>query len=314
MRLANEKLELNIIFIPNEASANGVQFRKIFAKSRVMRRIASLLLQFALRHYVAVFDSVPHLPFKRHLMLIHDAGNLFAGARRSGIFRSLLFRWQLKRVINIVTVSSSTARLLRLTGFRARVIISPNSLGFSKTFNEPKKNIDFLFVTSGAHHKRDVAAYKAVRAAFPKARVVLAGHNIEQKLGIKLDGKAEFIRNPNNDQLATLFATTRYYITWSRVEGFGMTVLEALAGGCYCLITRIPCFIEQFREFPQVAFLPTKGLDFQCLISTVSELEGKQRVKPLPLLWEEILVRLHLDLLSISEISPHVSARQSDLC
>jgi glycosyltransferase involved in cell wall biosynthesis len=310
LRQATTQLALDIAFIPHRDTIVQVELRRLFTCSQLMRRVASLLLQLGLRHHLAVFDSVPFLPFRRHFLLVHDCGNLFASIRRSGHLRSMFFRVQLKCVRNFVTVSRSTARMLRLCGYRAPSIVSPNAAGFLPAPAAAQRDIDFLFVSSGAHHKRDVPAYKAVRAAFPSARIVLAGHQLEEKLGPALDGRAEFVNSPSNSEVASLFVRSKVYVTWSRVEGFGMTVLEALASGCSCLVTNLPCFRELFWGYPQVALLPVEGLDAKHLTALLAATDqGRRPVPPRSGSWVDILCQLHSGL-SASDGELHSSSPQ----
>lgn len=310
LRQANAHARLDIGFIPNEQASVPIEFRAFFAKSRMRRRVASLLLQIALRNHRAVFDAVPFLPFSNHYLLIHDSGNLFAGARRSGRWRSRLFRAQLKLVRNFVAVSQSTARVLRLTGYHAPTVVSPNAVGLQAARSEPHRDIDFLFVSSGAHHKRDAQAYRTLRQAFPAAHIVLAGHQLENQIGHLIDKRAVFVNSPSDAELAALFGRSRTYITWSRVEGYGMTVLEGLASGCTCLITNIPCFKELFRDFPQVAFLPTKGLESSHLQAAWQAISQTVGPKPSEVGWQEILLQLQED---ISRPAPILQASSGSL-
>jgi glycosyltransferase involved in cell wall biosynthesis len=309
LRQACAQAGLDIAYVPHRDTVVQVELRPLFTRSQLMRRVASLLLQLGLRRHLAVFDSVPFLPFGRHFLLVHDCGNLFAGARRSGRLRSMIFRVQLRCVRNFVTVSRSTARVLRLCGYRAPSIVSPNAAGFVPAPAAAQRDIDFLFVSSGAHHKRDVPAYYAVRAAFPSARIVLAGHQLEHKLGPALDGSAEFVNSPSNGEVAALFARSKVYVTWSRVEGFGMTVLEALSSGCSCLVTNLPCFRELFLGCPQVALLPVKGLDAQRLAAALAATDDGRPVPPRSSSWSYILCQLHFAL-SASGSQLHASSPQ----
>lgn len=261
LRQANEVLNLDFAFLAQGVpGTHGSSIRPFFTRGPVRRRLASLSLQIALSDRIVILDSVPALPFRRHFLLVHDCGNLFSGARRSGRVRSCFYRAQLRLIRNFVTVSASTSRVLRKLGFGVRHVVSPNSLGFAVVPTpQGRRDIDFLFVTSGAHHKRDETIYALIRATYPDATVYMAGAGLERIFDGRLSPPPVFIDKPTGEQLATLYARSTIYVTYSRVEGFGMTVLEALSKGCRCLLSDIPCFRELFGTVAAVRFLPTKN-------------------------------------------------------
>lgn len=297
LREAERNVGLGVSFIPGSPSDGDNQLRGWVTCNGVFRRIGSLFLQLALIDKICVFDSTPHLPFKQHCLLVHDHGNLFPNARRSNYVRSLLFRLQILFFTEcVVTVSNTIRRFLKKSGYAGNVIIAPNSVSVDPVKGGRLRTIDFLFVTSGAHHKRDLPMYLALRSAFPDSIIAFAGSGLQKKLGLKASRKTLFFEEPGKEELGELYSRAQIYVTWSRVEGFGMTVDEALRHGCRCLITNIPVFRELYSRYPQVSYLNTKKLKQEEIINARHSVESTVPNQFEPLSWESILVDLTSDL------------------
>jgi glycosyltransferase involved in cell wall biosynthesis len=91
----------------------------------------------------------------------------------------------------------------------------------------PHKNLSTLLHAFSFFHKRH-----------PKVRLVLAGRNdifyerLKKELtGMDVAPEVEFILNPNDEDLASLYRGATLYLFPSRHEGFGLPPLEAMSFG-----------------------------------------------------------------------------------
>ena len=201
------------------------------------------------------YDHVPLFRFCNHWYLIHDAASLVSGARRSGYFRSVLFKHFISRQYNIVTVSNTTKnKLVDLGIIPRRFIVSYNSSEFL-CLQSKKLDLkyDICIVTSGADHKRDQIA---IRELLKMGCSICLISNNETFLNQYRDENGVSLKYaPTEQEKYELLLRSKYYLTYSSIEGFGITVLEALCCNCICIITDLPVFRELYGLSSNVHFL-----------------------------------------------------------
>ena len=100
--------------------------------------------------------------------------------------------------------------------------------------NLPYKNIPRL-----------VEAFALLAKSEPETRLLIAGRGEGQKELIELisrldlDGRVQFLGQLTDDEVLACYAQALFFAFPSLVEGFGMPILEAMAGGCPVLTSRL---------------------------------------------------------------------------
>lgn len=206
-------------------------------------------------HYTlpAQFRKFSFFPFRKKsipsIVTIHDTIHLMAPENFSQkFFGGLLIRSALRRAHHVITVSA--ASLSRLSKLFPEVDISvvPNALmkGIGlKSRREVQTVIDqfeliqpyVIFVGSDRPHKGFAELIEALSLLEDfKPMVVVVGERFrdavklsaKKKLGEK---RLRFIGSVSDGELAALYNGARAVMVPSRIEGFGLVALEALAAG-----------------------------------------------------------------------------------
>src|SRR5581483_6114806 len=78
------------------------------------------------------------------------------------------------------------------------------------------------------------------------ARLILVGKDdyFYERLKREAGQNIKFIHNITDSELSRLYGEAKYFIAPSFMEGFGLSVLEAMANGCVALLSDIPAFRE----------------------------------------------------------------------
>ena len=105
----------------------------------------------------------------------------------------------------------------------------------------------FLFVGGRTYYKNFPVVLKALKLV-PDSKLVVAGpplNDLEKEL-INTLGINEQIKvvNPNDEELKRLYASSSALIFPSKMEGFGLPILEAFAANCPVICSDIPVFKE----------------------------------------------------------------------
>lgn len=114
--------------------------------------------------------------------------------------------------------------------------------------NSFKKKPFFLYVGNAYPHKnleRLVKVFKRIK----DAKLILVGKDdfFYRRLKRNASSNIKFIHDASDSKLSQLYSEAKYFIAPSFMEGFGLSVLEAMANGCIALISDIPAFREISR-------------------------------------------------------------------
>ena len=246
----------NVLFISFHKldNSNLLIIRK-FWNTKFRRQIAAVLIQLLLWNKIVHFDNFPWLKNKKHWYLVHDVGSLTPKLRRSGWLRSKLFKFFLKKQQNIITVSNTSKKeLTKFNILHKNIFVSYNSSSFIDLKQKKEKKIfAFCLITSGEKHKRDKDILEVLIKL--KVKVCIISNNQEF---LKIYKKSKYIKtflSPNENKKLNLLQKSKFYITYSSIEGFGITVLEALCCKCICILSKLDVFHELFTFSKNVYFL-----------------------------------------------------------
>lgn len=187
------------------------------------------------------------------VLTIHDlipwsapAGRLTVRASRA-VYRYAV-RASARRAAVITTVSDYTRRLvIETVGCpAARVVTVHNGVcaAPSKLGGRPSSLQPFVLYVGGHEPRKNVAAVLAVMREFwerfgPRVELRLTGtvgglcpHAARTYNTLPAHAPIQFLGQPDDDELASQYATARALLFLSTDEGFGLPVIEAMAQGC----------------------------------------------------------------------------------
>lgn len=146
-------------------------------------------------------------------------------------------KFKLKKTVTIYNVYSFANSERPKNKFNKKI-----KLGSISRLNKTK-NIDLL-----------IRVFKKVKCAIPNAELLIYGSGDEQeklKQYIKQQGCADFVKllGPSNDKDA-MYASIDAMVSFSSIEGFGMTILESIGYG-------IPVFYTDCSSGPRELMSPT---------------------------------------------------------
>ena len=158
-------------------------------------------------------------------------------------------------------------KLFEITGTRYPIVNTAveHDIFYKRDTNGIKKNedgnrIDIVALGKGGW-KKATSIYKAVskvRALEKDREIVLHyfGHNPPKD--IPVDGKRTvFLKDPSDDELATLYSNSDIQITFSDAESFPLPPLEAMACGCSVITT--PFGTEDYAVDGETALVVEPG-------------------------------------------------------
>lgn len=152
---------------------------------------------------------------------------------------------------NFVVVSHYTRTMLKKLTKTNNVIVSYNGFTNQK-LTRCDKLFDFLFVTSGEKHKRDYKTIIAILNKYKNIKIAICTSNDLLKQKFNNYDNITFFSNLNENELINLYSISKTYVNNSKIEGFGMPIIEALYCGCSLLLSKIPVYIEILSYYEEI--------------------------------------------------------------
>ena len=173
-----------------------------------------------------------------------------------------------RRARRVICVSQTTADelLVRVPASRGKVRVVHHGVDPSFRVLEDREAVarrcasltgspePFIFCLGGALHIKNLdGMLKAFAAAFPGdrgPRLVIASrlgrHDTLQRLSHSLGvtDRLVLLEHPSDDDVLALFNGALFFAFISRVEGFGLPILEAMACGCPVITSNRSCLPE----------------------------------------------------------------------
>ncbi|MFH0837165.1 MAG: glycosyltransferase family 4 protein [Candidatus Aenigmatarchaeota archaeon] len=152
----------------------------------------------------------------------------------------------------IITVSEESARKIKKLGFKPNTYIIPNGIDFdhiNKT--KTKKSNHLVYVGRLVNYKnvdKIIQSMPAINKLFPKLELHIIGTGDQkphlEKLANKLNANVKFLGYVSEEEKFQELKSAQAFISMSSVEGFGISVLEAMASGTPVVIKTLPCYDE----------------------------------------------------------------------
>lgn len=260
LNLCEHDVASNFTFISESKIKRDNHFRIKRPKSIISRIIYLTIIQIIFRQSKIIFDSPFLIKNKNHFLLVHDPAGLFRNLRRNNLIKSKIFYLVLAFHKNFVVVSHYTKNVLLRILPKSKIIVSYNGTKKIEVIKKDKKrDIDFLILSSGEKHKRDYELLEIIKSSFSYNKIVLIG----SKFGSLRNSKIDVFKNVTENELSNLYIRTKFYCSFSRIEGFGIPIIESLLHGCNLIISNIPVYEEIISKFPNkikrmIHLLPVK--------------------------------------------------------
>jgi glycosyltransferase involved in cell wall biosynthesis len=245
--------------------------RELFAFRGAARAHGLDLLHYP--HYVC--GAGPGCPV---VVTLHDAIHLaFPPSRAAWLYARVMMAWAARSAATLLTVSNASRdELARRLGVDAgRFVVTPNGIGPPFAVPSPEavrrfraeRHLERPFVLCVASHRPHKNLPAAVagfrRARLDGARLVVPARDADAAralAGLCPEGPdLLLLRGVADGDLPLLYAAARITLVPSRLEGFGLPGLEALACGGVVLATDIAAHREVLGDAAR--FAPGTGAD-----------------------------------------------------
>ena len=195
-----------------------------------------------------------------------------------GWYYRYVLPWILKRKHICISVSRYTQSIIQRDDIQSKVIynwVSPQLVKFGGGREKLHSASPFLFIGTSAAHKnleRIFLAYLATDINRPLLCIVPSWDVPRLKERVALLGisaKVSFESELGDERVAGLYKSAIALISPSRLEGFGMPLIEAMAFGCPVICSDIPIY----REVAADAAIFFNADSTTSLLNALSEIE-----------------------------------------
>ncbi|MBM7036283.1 glycosyltransferase family 4 protein [Vibrio ulleungensis] len=171
------------------------------------------------------------------------------------LFFNTVTRFSLRSVDQVITCSSNDHKIFeRLYPHKTLLIENGvNTEKFAK-FKNDSTNKQILFIGRFSDNKRVdllIQWFSQLNQLDNQFKLVIAGkdwdnnyHKLKQQvIDLDLVSKVEFVIEASEDELAQVVSQSSFIASASEYEGFGMTIIESMAGGLIPLMSNIDSFV-----------------------------------------------------------------------
>mgnify|MGYP001544389439 CR=1 FL=1 len=195
--------------------------------------------------------------FKNKVVFISH-GFLFHNDPKSFV-KKFYFRYiciPLFKRINLVCVSQNDEKILRRYNFKHYYLILH---GFNTNSHAENNFYDFVCIGRNVPHKNILTFLSFIRKVKKikkdvKAVVITDQLSIDASLKESLGDSLDILTNVSSQELTSTLCKSKYIVSFSSYEGFGMAVMEAVLSGCCPILYGNSSFIEIFNDYPDCIF------------------------------------------------------------
>lgn len=114
------------------------------------------------------------------------------------------------------------------------------SPGHSFQIKDTKKYYDFIYFYRKYHWKRTDIFLNFLSIMKPSSNIlIINSDNLDCSFLKKIHSSVKIINHPNNDQINLFMSQSKYFISTTENEGFGMPSIEAMASKCIPIVPNI---------------------------------------------------------------------------
>jgi len=192
----------------------------------------------------------------------------------------------------IIAVSQATAKEIEKTFKVRRIIVTGNGVDLEKfqKLKNQQKIYDAIYFgrickEKGIHTL--LYAWKIVRQKMPSAKLFLMGggedkaecYYRELAKKLKLDRNVAFSGLISDQDALSMLNSSKIFVLPSTEEGFGLTVVEAMATGLPCILSDIPALRENF--YSSAVFVKPQDAEelAQAILTLLSNPEKRKKLK-----------------------------------
>ncbi|HLC79220.1 MAG TPA: glycosyltransferase family 4 protein [archaeon] len=211
-------------------------------------------------HGIGFFSDLLILtkPFHKKNVVVSTHGGIFH-TKNIGFIKNLYFFWIQKLILphasKVIAVSNNDYELFRKIS--NNVVLIENGVEISAFKQGKKLKNSFLFVGRFAKNKRVEKLLEAFAQLEEKDfTLIIAGTDWGNLLDfykrkakeLGIGGFVKFAQNPLRDELGALYSSSEYFVSASEYEGFGISLVEAMACGCIPIVRRNEGFANIITE------------------------------------------------------------------
>jgi glycosyltransferase involved in cell wall biosynthesis len=200
----------------------------------------------------AAFDSKHPLVLTVHSPLVEEGKYYPLGNKAKVPVGKLFERRSFKRADAIIAISASTEQcLVERYGVPAgKIVRIPNGVDLERFKPLPKPEVPRILVCARLDKRKNIpetieALAHLQEYAFDFA---IVGDGPErgslEALAERVLPRTKFLGAVADDDLSRMYGEANIFVTTSRSEGFGLTVVEAMASGCAVVVSDIPTHRE----------------------------------------------------------------------
>lgn len=158
----------------------------------------------------------------------------------------------------------------KFNSFNVQIVHNGNDLIIPtdrlKKYNSPLKFLLMYNSLEWKGFKEGIKAFELVREKYPEIKLTIFGSEVSDDV----PKYAEFVYNPTRTQLKELYFNSDIYIFPSKFEGWGLTVIEAMACKCAVVGTQVGA-MEDFGIHKKTAMISEPN-DFKKMADNIEEL------------------------------------------
>jgi alpha-1,3-mannosyltransferase len=306
--------------LPGFQELDGIKIHRIPYLNLKIYKIAPGVLKFIKNYDIVHVHGVGFFSdflaaagvYHKKPLILSSLGGIFhtpSLLRLKKAYFNIVSRMVLKRFDSIIAISRKDLNLF--SRISSRVICIPPGINldeFKTIPRRPEKNT-FLYVGRISKNKRLdnlIETFYHVSKEMPEARLYVVGEDwqgiqpqLKQLVTERgLEGNVSFEGAVSREELLGYFSRSEFFVSASEYEGFGISVVEAMAAGLVPIVNSIDAFKELITN-EEDGFLidfsnPKKAADEILKITAErnSKVAEKARIRAFNYSWGKTILRL----------------------